>query len=798
MLVNTSWLLEYLEPACSADELIKAMPNSGLEVEEFHPLAEELSGIRIGFVRDKTPLPGAEGMYICQTEIGEGNTIQIMCASEHPIEVGWGVPVALAETRLPTGISIKHERFHGVLSEGMICLDGELGMVARGTGLQVFRDESAMGQRLVDLIDIPDVIIDLKVTPNRPYCLGLIGLARELAATIGLSLRVPEAAVEESGPAIEDVVSVEIKERILCPRYTCRLIRGVKVAKSPHWLRSRLLSTGANPINNIVDVTNFVLREWGHPLHAFDHSKLAGSGIVVRKMSRSEQIELLDGTKVNGETKPLVIADLERAVALAGIMGGKDTGVTSETVDVLLEAAYFDPVEIRRSSKGLGLTTDASYRFERGMDPNSTLMGALDRAASLIAEVAGGSVAKGVMDVYPTRIEPRRFRLTSARVSSYLGTSVSGETVRNSLQKLGMKCTDGLETDELEVEVPTYRVDVNDPVVLIEDVARITGYDQIPITPPVGRATDGRRNSADALRRRVMLFLSSNGFLESRNVPMESPELASQFNRGAKPPVVLANPLNVDMSVMKTSLLSGLVKTVSRNARRDAEAFRYFEIDRVFNKADASTGRWSAAAVAGGAIRDIDWAEGQTRFGFYSLKGILENLLEMAGIAGINFRPIDAPGFEQGQAAEVLVGDASLGVIGAIKKEILSEERIKEPLFSFELDVERMLAASATAQKYEPFPRTPAVTRDLAVVVKSDIAYSRLEQAIRQTAGGNLEEVRCIDVYEGKHVPAGFRSTAIRLRFRAAEKTLSSDEVSVIVDRVVARLEEEFGAKLRA
>jgi phenylalanyl-tRNA synthetase beta chain len=793
MLVNTSWLLEYLEPACSADELIRAIPGSGLEVEEFHPLTEELSGIRIGFIRDKTALPGAEGMYICHAEIGEGNTIQIMCASEHAIEVGWGVPIALAETKLPTGISIKHERFHGVMSEGMICLDGELGMVARGSGLQVFQDESAMGQRLVDLIDIPDVIVDLKVTPNRPFCLGLIGLARELAATLGLSVRIPATAVEETGPAIEDIVSVEIKERTLCPRYMCRLIQGVKVGRSPHWLRSRLLSTGGNPINNVVDVTNFVMREWGQPLHAFDHGKLAGSGIVVRKMSRSEQVELLDGTKVNGETEPLVIADLERAVALAGIMGGKETGVTSETVDVLLEAAYFNPVEIRRSSKGLGLTTDASYRFERGMDPNDTLTSALDRAASLIAEVAGGRVAKGMMDVYPTRIEPRRFRLTSARASSYLGTSVSDETVRKSLQKLGMKCS-----DELEVEVPTYRVDVNDPVVLIEDVARITGYDQIPITPPVGRATDGGRNLADALRRKVMLFLSSNGFLETRNMPMESPELANQFNRGSKPPIVLANPMNADMSVMKTSLLSGLVKTVSRNARRDAETFRYFEIDRVFNKADAQTGRWATAAVAGGAILDIDWAGGQPKFGFYNLKGALENLLEMAGITGITFQPIDAPGFERGQAAEVLVGDASLGVIGAIKKEILSEERIKEPLFAFELDVERMLAASTTAQKYEPFPRTPAVTRDLAVVVKSGIPYSQLEQSIRQTAGNNLEEVRCIDVYEGKHVPTGFRSIAIRLRFRSADKTLSSDEVSIIVDRVVARLEQEFGAKLRA
>ncbi|MFP5261829.1 MAG: phenylalanine--tRNA ligase subunit beta [Blastocatellia bacterium] len=793
MLVNTTWLLEYLEPACSVDELVKAMPNSGLEVEEFHPLAEALAGVRIGFIRDKAPLPGAEGMFVCQVEVGGGRTVQIVCASEHPVEVGWGVPVALAETKLPTGIPIKHERFHGAMSEGMICLDGELGLVARGSGLQVFDDESALGRRLVDLVDVRDVIIDLKVTPNRPFCLGLIGLARELAATLGLSVRIPAVSLEESGPAIEDVVTVEIKEHGLCPRYTCRLIRGVRVTKSPHWLRSRLLSTGSNPINNVVDVTNFVLREWGHPLHAFDHGKLAGSGIVVRKMGRSERIELLDGTSVDGETGPLVIADLERPVALAGIMGGKDSGVTSDTTDVLLEAAYFDPVDVRRSSKALGIMTDASYRFERGMDPNGTLEGALDRAAALIAEVGGGEVARGIIDAYPSRIEPRRFRLTSARVSSYLGTSVSDETVQKSLQKLGMKCS-----DELEVEVPTYRVDVNDPVVLIEDVARITGYDQIPLTPPVGRATGGGRNLADALRRKALLFLSSNGFLESRNVPMESPEQASLFNRGMKGTIRLANPMNVDMSVMKTSLLSGLLKTISRNARRDAETFRYFEIDRVFNKSDASTGRWSIAAAGGGPLRDVDWAGGGAKFDFYYMKGLLENLLETAGVMGVTFRPADAEGFDGGRSAEVFADGASLGVIGAVKKEILSEERIKEPIFAFELDVDRMLAASSAAQKYEPFPRTPAVTRDLAVVVKSDIPYSRLEQSIKRTAGTYLENVRCVDVYEGKHVPAGFRSVAIRLRFRAAEKTLSSDEVTLVVDGVVAQLEQEFGARLRA
>lgn len=917
MLVNTSWLLEYLEPACSESDLLKAFLHMGLEVEAAHPLARELEGIIIGFIRDKAPLPGTDGMYICRAEVEPGQTLQVVCASEHPIEIGWGVPIARGGTKLPTGIPVKSGRFHGVLSEGMICLDSELGILARGSGLQVFQDEAVIGRRLVDIIDLPGSILDLKPTANRPDWLSLVGIAREVAAVLGLSLKLPAPTVEEADPPAAGLVGVEIEEPSLCRRYMCRLIRGVKVAKSPAWLSSRLRSVGNSSINNVVDVTNFVMRELGQPLHAFDFNTLAGGRIVVRKMRASESMELIDGTWLGGsamlrpgdlkdpaglaaklrnapdpvshyireqfstetrelleksddstqppetlrdalvdelnrllkgaglfdenrfaqlaltaktrglleqsqpgadptrlnrllleeaypreiekgvivteETRPLVIADAERAVALAGIMGGKDTQINDETVDVLLEAAYFDPAQIKKSLRELGLNpTDASYRFERGMDPNETIELALDRAAALIVQVAGGSVARGPLDAYVNKLEPKTFHLTAERVSSYLGINVADSAIRDSLRRIGMKCS-----DDLTVEVPTRRVDVNDPVVLIEDVARLAGYDQIPLTGPVGRLTAGKRNPLDALRRRVTLLLSGVGFLESRNLSLESSELVLEFSSGVEDAVTLINSKE-EMSLLRKSLLPGLLETVSRNARRDAENFRYFELDRTFRQASGETNEsWNVAAVAGGLTRDVDWSSAKTKINFFHLKGVAESLLEMAGVAGVTFRPASRPGFMEGQVAEILVGGDLLGVIGAISKELLASHKVKESVYAFEINLQSVLAAAAGARSFSDIPRMPAVVRDIAVVLDTSIPYAEVEKRIREVGGGLLENVRCTDIYEGKHIEKGQRSISARLRFRDPQRTLSADEVSLAVDRIVEALAQEYGAKLR-
>jgi phenylalanyl-tRNA synthetase beta chain len=793
MLVNTTWLLEYLQPPCSEKDLLRALASTGLEIEAYHSLAQELESIAVGFIREKSPLPGSNGMYLCRAEIQSGEMLQVVCASEHPVEVGWGVPIARGGTKLPTGIQIKNERFHGVSSEGMICLDSELGILARGSGLQVFHDESAMGRRLVDLIEIPDSILDLKAPPNRPDLLSLIGIAREVAAILGLSLKLPVTSIKEGDATTAQQVRIEIEDGSLCRRYMCRLIMGVSISKSPAWLSSRIRSAGSNPINNVVDITNFVMREWGQPLHAFDFHTLRGARIITRRMLPTERLELLNGTVISGETQPLVIADAERPIALAGIMGGKETQINDGTQDVLLEAAYFDPIQIKKALAALPVeSTDASYRFERGMDPNLTLERALDRAAALIAEVAGGTVAKDPVDVYVNRMEPRQFQLTSRRVSSYLGKLVDESTIQDCLQRLEMKCS-----TDLLVEVPTWRVDVNDPVALIEDVARLTGYDQIPLASPLGALTAGKRNSLDALRRRVTLFLANTGFLESRNLTLESPELVSQFSPETKDNITLVNSMKEDMSVLRKSLLPGLLETVARNARREAENFRYFELDRTFYLADGEpVETWVVAAVAGGLTRDIDWSS-NTKISFFHMKGIAESLLEATGISSITFRPAKRTGFMEGHTAEVLHGDKLLGVVGAIDRALLSSRKIKTSIYGFEFNLQNMLEVASGVQTFKGLPRTPAVVRDIAVVLDSSIMYADLDNRIREVGGGLLEQVQCIDVYEGEPIQDGKRSISFRLRFRDPQRTLSTEEVSETVERIVGALKEEYDAKLR-
>jgi phenylalanyl-tRNA synthetase beta chain len=794
MLVNTNWLLEYISEQVTVQDLLRALASTPLEVEAHHSLARELRDIVVGFIREKSPLSGSDGMYICRAEVQNGETLQVVCASEHPVEVGWGVPIARGGLKLPTGIQIKSERFHGVYSEGMICLDSELGILARGSGLQVFRDESAIGRSLVDLIPISDSIIDLKATANRPDLLSLIGIAREVAAILNLSLKLPPTGVVEGQAATAQQVSVEIAELSLCPRYMCRLIKNVSIGKSPPWLSSRLRSAGSNPINNVVDITNFVMREWGQPLHAFDFKTLNGAKVIVRKMAASENIELLDGTVVSGEKQPLVIADASRPIALAGIMGGKNTQIDAHTTDVLLEAAYFDPVQIKKSLGELRLdSTDASYRFARGVDPNVMLENSLERAAALIAELAGGTVERGVVDVYPERINPRRYRLSSARVTSYLGKDVAASTIQDSLERLGMRCS-----NDLEVEVPTWRVDANDAVVLIEDVARLVGYDQIPLRNPTGSLTVGQRNSLDEFRRRAMIFLASLGFLESQNISLESKQLVSQFGMENAEPVALINSLKEDMSFLRKSLMPGLLETVARNARRDSEDFPYFEVDRTFSSEDGQQlETWRVAAVVGGLVRDLDWSSKRSKFDFFQAKGVTEGLIEAMGIEGAEFRSANVNGFKKGETAVISKGSEVLGVLGRIDDALLLTRKIHEPIYAFELNLQAMWNVSSHAHSFKDLLRTPAIVRDLALVIDSSIRFAEIEAAIREIGGPLLEQIRCSDVYEGEPIPSGSRSISFRLRFRHPKKTLSGEEVSDRVAQIVEKLAQEYGTKLR-
>jgi phenylalanyl-tRNA synthetase beta chain len=791
MIVNTGWLLDYLSPRVPLAELLTALPRVGLDVEAAHVLAHELVGVRVGFIRSKKPLEGATDKFVCEVEVATGDVRRIVAASAHPLEVGWGVPVALAGTELPTGVSIHEDHFHGVLSQGMICLDGELGMTATGTGLQVFHDEGLLGKGLPGVMAIGEALVHMKVYPNRPDCLGLIGIARELAALLGLKLVLPESPQPASFS--DSAMPVKIQDRAACTRYTCQVISGVSVGKSPAWLASRLLATGSRPINNVVDITNFVMKEWGQPLHAFDLQNVR-ERVVVRRFKKGESLRLLDGRTVDGaEELPLAIADAKAPMALAGIMGGEFSGIGEETTSVLLEAAHFEPTNIRMTSRRLGVSSDSSYRFERGLDPNETLEGARNRATALLFSDAGAQAAGPVTDVYPKRAKRAVFALPAERVSGYLGIPVTREQVYDSLTKLGYECSENLK----RIQVPTRRVDATDPVVLIEDVARVIGYEAITAAPSAETPTAGASTALDGARQTARGILVGNGFLELRGVPLEPLEGEAQFSQLAGESVVLQNPLNTDLARLRRSLVPFLVKTAALNARRRATRFRYFEIDKIFSRLAEPVEHWALGILMGGAANDADWST-RREADFFDLKGVVESVLESLRVTRASFEATTLEGYATGTAARLVIGDDSVGVIGQIAPELLAAHRIQTAVFSAELFLGKLVAAQSPTAVYEPLARFPGVYRDLSFVVKKDIAYAAVEQTIRAAAGPYLESVDCIDVFAGKSIDKDSRSMAVSLAFRAADRTLSSEEVAGAVEQVIARLAQTLGAELRS
>ena len=579
---------------------------------------------------------------------------------------------------------------------------------------------------------------------------------------------------------------------------------------SPAWLKARLLLTGSRPRNNVVDVTNYVLYEFGQPLHAFDFAKVRGGRIVVRRMTPGESIALLaDGVTISADGQPdrkfanppLVIADAERPIALAGIMGGAETQTTDHTNDVLLEAAYFDPANIRKTAREARLGTDSSYRFERGTDPNQMLDAALGRALHLITELAGGNVSQPLADQYPARREPRTFRLGSAKTSSYLGMPVSAETIRDSLTRLRMDCSQE-PSGEISVRVPTWRTDVNDPVVLIEDVARMVGYDQIPVAPKPAAPTLGIRSPADRLRQTLSNYLIAAGFYESRNPSLEPPEM-SDWLAAPGPRVALTNPQSREMSVLRRSLLPGLLKTVDNNIRRGADAVRFFEIDRAFddNAGQQTADAWRVGGISGGRARQSDWRGGGQQVDFYDLKGSVEDLLDTIGCSGSTFHPAEVKPFLTGTAAQVRISCSTelqpVGIIGELDPAIISLGRLPYRLFAFELDLHALQAAANSLNAYRPLSRQPAVTRDLAFVVKADVVFDDLSAAMREAAGQELESLRFVDYYVGAPVPQGHKSLAFHLVFRDPARTLTAEEVSAIMDRVIGSLKNKFAAEIR-
>ncbi len=804
MLVSMKWLKELVDVDLAVPDFVERLDMTGTAVEAVRTRGEELEGVVIGSVLMKEPHPDADKLVYCRVDIGTGDPLRIVCGATN-FEVGDKVPVACVGATLPNGLTIKKAKLRGFTSEGMMCSAPELGLGGDATRLLVLPPDAPVGVRFSEYQGTTDTILELEVTPNRPDCLSMAGVAREVAAVTGKTARRPSSAPAESGTPVTESVSVEIADPDLCPRYTGRLIRGVKIGPSPPWLAERVTSAGARSVNNIVDITNLVMFELGQPLHAFDASTLAtreGVGAVtVRRARDGEVLTTLDGQRRTLDSEMLVIADDSGAIALAGVMGGESTEVTSETRDILLESACFNPSSVSRTSRSLALISEASMRFERGGDPQGCV-DALDRAAALMAEIARGQVAPGIVDAYPVPASDRLLELRVERMNSILGTDIPIEESAAILSALGMEVTPS-DSKTLSVSVPTFRSDLEREIDLVEEVVRAWGMERVSSTLPGGRGRIGRLTPRQRWIRRIDATMRAVGLNETMTYAFIDPTdlERTRMSLGEEERFVeIVNPMSEEQAVMRWSLLPGLLRSVSYNQRRGVFDVHLYEIGTVFSTSSGRKLPREHTAVGGvltGAWSSQVWSGDSHPLDFFDGKGVVEALAEDLGSTGLSLRVSELDWLQPGRSAEVLLDRKAAGWLGEVHPKVAAALGAEPPIVAFELDVDALLDAAHDTRTYTEIPRFPAVTFDVALVVDESVTAERVEQAIRKSGGALLDSVRLFDVYRGKGVPEGSKSLAWALSYRAPDRTLTDDEVRPVHEKLVRKVCAAVNAHLR-
>ena len=797
MNVTLNWLKNYIVFEFSASELADRLTMLGIEVESVKQPAAELEGVVVGSVSSVKPHPNADKLVLCQVDIGETEELQIVCGAPN-VREGMHAPVATIGTTLPIGLTIKPAKLRGETSQGMLCSEKELTLSEDAAGLMELSTDISVGTPLSTALGLDDTVFELEITPNRPDCLSLIGVAREIRAETGNPLKLPQVDFNEDETDIRETTSVTIEAPDLCPRYAARVIRGVKIGQSPAWLQQRLESVGIGVINNIVDITNFVLMEYGQPLHAFDYHKLSENRIVVRRAIAGEKLTTLDEVARELTADMLVIADAEKPVALAGVMGGYDSEITEATCDVLLESAYFNPSSIRATAKALGMSTEASYRFERGADPGIVL-DALDRAVELIIKLAGGTICKGIVDVYPGEQPLTEIQLRPERVNFVLGTEIEAATMEEILTRLGF----GVETFESvhRVTVPTFRSDITREIDLIEEIARVYGYDNIPTTLPKGDIPVPAPDPKVEVRRHIKQFLLAAGMMEAINYSFSDPSSFDKIRLAADNPLrnalPLQNPLSPEMSILRTTLLPGLLDNAQRNRNHQIDTIALFEIGSVFIRNGEQKEPERVSGVLAGQVGDGVYSNPYRQPDFYDIKGLVEGVLEICGISDYTLQKTDAPTFHPGCNAAVLLGDRQIGIFGEAHPEVLENYDLPYKAYLFDFDVETLTDAAIFAKRFEPISVYPKVERDLAIVVDKALLSDMPTELIYKAGGEWIESVRLFDVYEGEQVPEGKKSLAYAIVYHSAAETLTDKAVNALHDEIVKRLNRELGAELR-
>jgi len=805
MRISLEWLREIVSTDRCAREIADLLVRLGLEVPVIEEPGAGLEHVVVAELLSVAPHPNADRLTLCEVSTGD-RVHPIVCGAKN-MKAGDRVALALPGAKLPSGIEIRKSKIRGESSEGMLCSEVELGLAEETTGILILPADATVGSTLTKFLGRDDAILEIDLTPNRGDCLSHLGVAREVAAAAGSPLRVPGATVPEEGDPTDAITSVTIEDDLRCPRYAARVIRGVRIGPSPRWLANRLESVGVRPINNVVDVTNYVLMELGQPLHAFDLATLRGQCIVVRCARSHEKLVTLDGVERALTQDDLAICDAARPVALAGVMGGEGTEVTERTTDILLESAYFAPSGIRRTAKRHGFRTEASYRFERGCDPEMVTR-ASNRAAALIVELAGGHVAPEILDVYPRPVRRPEIRLDPDRANKLLGISLSPATMADILRRLGIQDVSSERT--LRVKPPSWRSDLAIEVDLIEEIARLHGYDRIPTTLPAARIqapeVPPERHVVSATRQ----ALTSLGFHEAITYRFVSDTWPDRLRLAADDPrrraVRLRNPLREDQAVLRTSLVPGLLLAALHNLRHDQTQARLFEVGKIFSdlpSAELPEERTAMAALIVGPSMPGLWGGGASA-DFYDAKGAVEGILERLAVAGVSFVAGEtSPHLHPGVSARVLWEKGRLGEVGRIHPEVAAALELPENLYLIELAVAELLrAADARATGFHPLSRFPTVRRDLAIVIDESTEAGQVLEVIRAVPDtalqAALQDIEIFDVYQGHGIPEGKRSLALRLCYRSDDRTLTDAEVNTFQEKVVARLAEVVGAKLRA
>ncbi len=801
MIITYNWLKEFVDVDLSPVNLADLLTMLGLEVERMESHGEGLDDVVVAVVEEKLQHPNADKLSLCKVNNGR-EQLNIVCGAQN-FKAGDKVALAQIGAVLPGDFRIKRSKIRGEESFGMLCSEKELGLADESAGIMVLPDNLNPGTPFFDAMGLKDTIFEIGLTPNRADCLSVIGIARETAAKLGKKIKFPGHEVVETGEPINKFASVQVEDFNLCPRYTARYISGCRVAPSPQWLVDRLKSVGLRPINNVVDVTNYVLMEYGHPLHAFDFTLLAGGKIIVRKADEGESFTTLDGQERILKSSDLTIRDSEKVVALAGIMGGENSEISDTTTSILLESAYFNPSAIRLTSKKLGIHTESSHRFERGADIR-ILTRALDRAASLIAELAGGSIAQGILDVHDTLSENKKITARLDQINHLLGTSLTGDEVRHIFQSLEF-AVQTIEPGIFEIEAPSFRVDIEREIDLIEEVARFYGYDKIAATMPIARVISDLPTKHQRLEKKVKDLLVAHGFNEIINFSFISPEsfdkISLEPNDRRRESIKLLNPLVEEQSVMRTVLLPGLLETAARNASFRILNLRIFEIRRVYlPKIDRELP--DEPLHIGGLLSGMrnceGWNQEKSSVDFYDAKGVVENLLEQFNIHGASFSGTSPEAFyHPGKASTIICNGETIGTLGEIHPTVQENYGLEKPCYYFELDFEKLVPLSIDEVTAQTPPRFPDTFRDIAMLVVDETPAAEILSCVKSLKEKEIEGVDVFDLYKGEHVPPGQKSVAVRVRYRSPEKTLTDDEVNRVHSSIIDHLVTKLNASIR-